>query len=221
MIKLTEVEFSYKSGDFLLEIPNLEIKDGQRLAVIGASGSGKTSLLNLIAGIEVPQLGQVTVANESISSMNSNQRRVFRLNELGLIFQEFELLDYLSCRENILLPYRIGTEMDINKEVLEWVDFLSNKAGLTHLQQKHPKHISHGEKQRVAICRALVGHPKIVLADEPTGNLDPETKGQIMELIFDCVDEVEATFVMVTHDHTLLTRFDQQIDFSKLTGDKE
>ena len=220
MVKLIDIEFSYPGSDFQLQVPRFEIKQGESLAIVGASGSGKTSLLNLIAGILVPNKGDVLVADALVSAKNKAQRRAFRLKKVGLVFQEFELLDYLSNRENILLPFRLSSKIKVDQKVQQRLDDLAASSGLKHLLDKYPGQLSQGEKQRVAVCRALIGRPEMVLADEPTGNLDPKTKNQIMDLLLRSVKEISATLVMVTHDHALLDRFDRWVDFSKLTSQK-
>jgi len=213
MIKLNALRFNYSSGDFALNIPELHITAREKIAVVGPSGSGKTTLLNLVAGIDVPQQGQIKVCNTALHELNDATRRDFRISHIGFVFQSFELLDYLNVLDNILHPYRISRALKLNAEVRERAQNLARQMGLGHLLHRRSKALSQGEKQRAAICRALLTKPQLILADEATGNLDPENKRLILELLFNAVDHQGATLLAVTHDHDLLPSFDRVIDF--------
>ena len=141
----------------------------------------------------------------------------FRISNIGFIFQEFELIEYLNVLDNILLPYRVNSSLRFNKAVRDRAVCLAESVGIGDKLRRHPDALSQGEKQRVAICRALVTEPKIIVADEPTGSLDSENKKSIMKIIHDQIDKSRATLLMVTHDHSLLDGFDRVVD---LTGDK-
>jgi len=213
VINIHSLEFSYPSAEFHLSIPEFEVRQGEKLAVIGPSGSGKTTLLNLIAGIIVPEKGSVTVDKTRIDQLVDADRRSFRINNVGFVFQDFELLDYLDVYDNILHPFRISHALKLTNEIRERLLMLAESMGISQQLKATPGNLSQGEKQRAAICRTLLPNPKLILADEATGNLDPENKLHILDLLFKAVDEHEATLLAVTHDHELLTHFDRVVDF--------
>jgi putative ABC transport system ATP-binding protein len=214
MINIEKLHFSYLTGDFHLYISKLNVEKGEKVAVIGPSGSGKTTLLNLIAGIIPVTNGNIRVGETRIDSLNDAQRRDFRIQNIGFVFQDFELLDYLNVIDNILHPFRITRALKLDKDVRERAAALAEKMGIGDKLKRQINDLSHGEKQRNAISRALLPHPKLILADEATGNLDPENKDRILDLLFQAVDEHEATLLAVTHDYELLKRFDRVVDFN-------
>jgi ABC-type lipoprotein export system ATPase subunit len=185
----------------------------EKVAVIGPSGSGKTTLLKLVAGICVPDAGMITVGDDRISTFNDARRRDFRITRIGFVFQDFELLDYLNVLDNILHPYRITHALKLDQSVRQRAIGLAGELGLDGKLNRQSTDLSQGEKQRAAICRALLPRPQIILADEATGNLDPENKRHIIDLLFRAVHLHEATLLAVTHDHELLARFDRIVDF--------
>lgn len=213
MLELTGISFSYRLGEFQLTIPELSVASGERIAVIGPSGSGKTTLLNLVAGILAPAAGSVRIDGHEISVLSDKARRDYRIANIGFIFQDFGLIDYLDVRDNILHPYRITAALELNDEVKDRAGRLAEQIGVGDKLNRHPADLSHGERQRVAICRALLPRPNLILADEATGNLDPDNKTHILELLFHAVQEHEATLVAVTHDQELLHHFDRVINF--------
>ena len=222
MLEISNLNFAYPSGEFRLHIPQLKIEPGQTVAVTGPSGSGKTTLLNLIAGILMPQEGSIKVAGQTITTLPESSRRGFRLSNVGLIFQDFRLIDYLSVLDNVLLPYRVNTVLSLTRQVRDKASQLVNQVGLGHHIRKSVTQLSQGERQRVAICRALLTDPSLLLADEPTGNLDPKSSDNILKLLLDYIhlstDEPSnpsRTLIMVTHDHSLLSHFDQVIPFER------
>ena len=213
MIQLEAVNFEYRSGEFRLGLPEFMVTSGEKVAVIGPSGSGKTTLLNLIAGIFVPLTGTVTVDRTEVNKLNDSGRRDFRITNIGFVFQDFELLDYLTVMDNILHPYRITGALALNKDVKDRAKKLADDMGIGDKLKRGAKDLSQGEKQRAAICRALLPQPKVILADEATGNLDPENKIRILDLLFKSVEENHDTLLAVTHDHELLNRFDRVVNF--------
>jgi ABC-type lipoprotein export system ATPase subunit len=214
MIRIDSLGFTYPGAEFFLRIPELHVAPGEKVAVIGPSGSGKTTLLNLIAGILVPQHGRVDCAGIKVSALGDRERRDFRISKIGFVFQGFELLDYLDVLDNILHPYRITSALRLTSEVRERAAELAQQMDIGDKLHRRVDHLSQGEKQRVAISRALLPSPRLVLADEATGNLDPRNKGHILDLLFQSVEAHGATLLAVTHDHELLPHFDRVVDFS-------
>ncbi len=216
MISLTDILFQYPDSDFRLEIEELSFKSGSKTAVIGPSGFGKTTLLNLISGIYIPQKGSVLVNKHIVNDLSDSERRTFRLTNIGFVFQDFKLLEYLKVKDNILLPYRINKVMSLDEVVRTRAIEIASLLNIENKLAKYPTNLSQGERQRVAICRALLHNPSIILADEPTGNLDPKNKEKIMRVLFDYVEEKGSSLITVTHDHELLRDFDRIVDFQEL-----
>lgn len=214
MIGIKDLTFAYPQGDFRLHIPQLVLERGEKVAVVGPSGTGKTTLLNLIAGITVPQGGSVSFGDQNVAAMPDTARRAFRAAQIGFVFQDFALLEYLSARENILFPYRIAAGAKLDSAARTRAEELAASCGLAGKLDRRPGALSQGEQQRVALCRALVMKPALVLADEATGNLDPANKTAILDLLFARTADQGATLLAVTHDHELLPRFDRVIDFA-------
>lgn len=219
MISIRSLDFHYKTGEFQLAIPELLVAGGEKLAVIGPSGSGKTTLLNLVAGIVQPLQGRVQVGDIQVQQLADAARRDFRIRHVGFVFQDFELIDYLNVLDNILHPYRISKALTLTAAVRERAVMLAEQMGIADKLGRFAGELSQGEKQRAAICRALLPGPELILADEATGNLDPRNKGHILDLLFESVDAHNATLLAVTHDHELLPRFDRVIDFADFRPD--
>ncbi|MHC4062250.1 MAG: ABC transporter ATP-binding protein [Planctomycetota bacterium] len=213
MIAIRSILFSYGYNGFCLKMSELSVEKGEKVAVIGPNGSGKTTLLNLVAGIIVPKKGSITVNNVQVNALNDNARRDFRITNIGFVFQDFQLLDYLNVLDNIVHPFRITGALTLDKQVRARAQRLAEEMGIGDKLKRLPNDLSQGEKQRVAICRALLPQPKVILADEATGNLDPVNKIRILELLFRTVKDHDATLLAVTHDHELLGRFDRTVDF--------
>jgi ABC-type lipoprotein export system ATPase subunit len=216
VIRIEKLDFAYRQGPFRLAIEELEIEAGQSVAFIGPSGSGKTTLLHLAAGIITPEQGRIFTGGHEVSALPDGARRDFRIRNVGLVFQEFELLEYLDVFDNILLPYRINRSISLTPEVRRRARELANDVGIGDKLDRDVRRLSQGERQRVALCRALLADPQLVLADEPTGNLDPENKELVLDILFRY--SRDATLVTVTHDHTVLDRFDRVIDFQELAA---
>lgn len=213
MIHINDLRFHYPTGEFQLDIPHFELARGEKVAVIGPSGSGKTTLLNLLAGIVTPQQGTIRVGEVRVDRLGDSGRRDFRITCIGFVFQDFELLDYLNVHDNILHPYRITGALCLDGEVKAQAAALAQEMGIGDKLARMADDLSQGEKQRAAICRALLPQPELILADEATGNLDPDNKERILELLFRAVEDHDATLLAVTHDHELLKRFDRIVDF--------
>ena len=212
MIKLSDLYFRYPVDDFSLRVPELEVERGERVAVVGPSGSGKSTLLQIIAGIKTAQSGQVVTGGVDLTALDDAGRREFRIKSVGLVFQDFELLEYLSVLDNILLPYRIHPALRLDKAVQARAVELAEKVGIGDKLDRFATRLSQGEKQRVAVCRALITDPVLLLADEPTGNLDPSNTARVMDSLFAAAAARGATLVTVTHEHDLLDRFDRVVD---------
>jgi len=213
MIRIRSLEFQYPTGDFRLDVPEFSIEQSEKVAVIGPSGSGKTTLLNLLAGIFTAEKGTIEVGNIGVNRLTEDDRRDFRIVNIGFVFQDFELLDYLNVMDNILHPYRITGALRLNKEVRARAVNLAQDMRIGDKLKQPVNNLSQGEKQRAAICRALLARPKLILADEATGNLDPKNKFRILDLLFRSVEDHNSTLLTVTHDHELLKKFDRVIDF--------
>jgi ABC-type lipoprotein export system ATPase subunit len=217
-IELESLEFHYPRSEFRLQIPHLSVGERERIAITGSSGCGKTTLLNLIAGIAIPAGGTVRVGDTEVGGLSDSERRTFRLTQLGFVFQDFELIDYLNVIDNVLLPCRISGALSLNEAARDRAAQLLDRVGMQHAIARNVTELSQGERQRVAICRAMLPGPQVVLADEATGNLDPDSKNVILDLIFEEAAAEGATLVAVTHDHGLLPKFDRVVDFSALNA---
>ena len=216
MIAINQLSFHYPRSTFTLRVPNLTVADSEKVALVGPSGSGKTTLLNLIAGILLPDAGDITVGDARPAKLNDAGRRAFRIATLGLVFQDFQLLESLDVLENILLPYRINPALNLTAEVRDRARQLAHETGLEQRLHHRPGRLSQGEKQRTALCRALVNQPHCLLADEPTGNLDLHAKTRVLDVLFEQCARARASLLMVTHDLGLLGRFDRAINLTEL-----
>jgi putative ABC transport system ATP-binding protein len=175
---------------------SLDVMPSQLVAVMGPSGSGKSTLMHSLAGLDQPTSGTVTIAGTEITTLDDGQMTKLRREHIGFVFQFFNLLPMLTAEENVLLPLAIADE----KPDRQWLDDLLTRAGLAARRTHRPAQLSGGEQQRVAICRALITRPTILFADEPTGNLDSKTSGEILDLLRDSSQSYGQTIVMVTHE---------------------
>lgn len=205
LIRLKGIERRYQSGEHevtVLHPLDLAIDAGEMVAIVGASGSGKTTLLGLLAGLDRPNGGSVAWHGEVISTLSEDALAKRRQGAIGFVFQSFQLLPALTALENVMLPLELAGNRDASQRAAEWLTRVGLGERLDHL----PKQLSGGEQQRVAIARAFVASPKIVFADEPTGNLDTDTGAEIVELMFKLNREQGTTLVLVTHDIDLAAR---------------
>ena len=210
MINLKKVTKTVLSGEedlTILDDVSLEISDGQFVSITGASGSGKSTLLGLIAGLDSPSSGEVLIDEQSITAMSEDDLAETRSKKIGFIFQSFHLIPSLTAFENILIPMEIlGL-----KDAKDRADKLLNDVELTDRGHHYPSELSGGEQQRIAIARAFANRPKILLADEPTGNLDSKNGNNIFDLMTDLHEQNEVTLILVTHDQNIAQRAERQI----------
>ena len=197
MIKLIDIEKNYGETRVLAGI-NLEVEKGGFVSIMGSSGSGKSTLLNLIGGMDRPDKGNIFVNGEDIASYNEDRLTLYRRENIGFIFQFFNLLPNITVFENIQIPLLLKGITD-NARVKEYIRFVN----LVGKEQAYPYQLSGGQQQRVAIARALIHDPDIILADEPTGSLDSQTGNTIMELIISLVEKTKKTVLLVTHNQSI------------------
>ncbi|RUO26145.1 ABC transporter ATP-binding protein [Aliidiomarina minuta] len=199
----------------ILHAIDLAIKAGESVAIVGASGSGKSTLLSLLAGLDTASSGQVLIDNVNIGDLDEEQRAKVRADKVGFIFQSFLLIPSLTALENVMLPAELAGRKDAEHQAKELLATVGLSERLTH----YPNQLSGGEQQRVAIARAFIGTPKILFADEPTGNLDSGTGSKVEALLFELNREFNTTLVVVTHDQQLATRCERvfEMDAGQLT----
>ena len=186
----------------ILQDISFSVMPGETVAIVGASGSGKSTLLGLLAGLDEPSGGEVRLDGETLNALSEDQRARLRGRLLGFVFQSFQLLPSLTALENVMLPLELAGVAKGSELARTWLE----RVGLAHRLQHYPKHLSGGEQQRVALARAFAPKPRLVLADEPTGNLDAATGQQIIELMFDLNARQGTTLLLVTHDEAIAAR---------------
>jgi putative ABC transport system ATP-binding protein len=186
---------------------NLEIKTGERVAIIGVSGSGKSTLIGLLAGLDTPTQGEVTLAGERLDRLDEDGRARVRAGRVGFVFQSFQLLPGLTALENVMLPLELAGLAEPRRDARELLERVGLGSRLSH----YPQQLSGGEQQRVAIARAFAMQPTILFADEPTGNLDSATGARVIDLLFDLNRERRTTLVLVTHDEHIAARCERHL----------
>ncbi|MCP9200498.1 ABC transporter ATP-binding protein [Gramella sp. GC03-9] len=221
LIKLEDLSFSYTRDSFYLKIPELLIGRSEKLGITGPSGCGKTTLLNLISGIIKPNSGKIFTGDIELTSLGNQDIKDLRLVKMGLIFQQFELLEYLSVLDNILLPFRINPILELQSETKERASSLAISMGLGDKLKRYPANLSQGERQRVSVARALITKPELLICDEPTANLDPVNRDRILDIIDSYCDKTNTALVMVTHDREILGRFDRVLDILEFSNFKD
>lgn len=200
----------YGQGDSLVKAVDdisISVEKGEFVAIVGTSGSGKTSLLNLLGGLDYADSGEVIIGGQSLLNMKDEERTVFRRRNIGFIFQNYNLVSMLNVYKNVVLPIRL----DGNKPDDEFIGKILSLLGLTEKSRNRPNQLSGGQQQRVAIARALVSKPKIVLADEPTGNLDSRTSAEVIGLLQMTNREFNQTIIMITHNEEIAQQADRII----------
>ena len=222
-IRTEELCRHYRLGDTLIRAVDgisLEVRSGEFVALLGSSGSGKSSVLNLIAGLDRPTSGSVIVQGRDLAQLSREELSKYRLHAVGMVFQSFNLISSMTLEENVELPMRFA-EVERGKRQNRAHDALE-RVGLVARMKHRPSELSGGEQQRAALARALINRPQLLLADEPTGNLDSRTGTEIMNLVRDLNRQLEMTVVLVTHERTLAERYAERLIFlagGKLIGD--
>lgn len=213
ILKARQIKKYYGKNENLtkaLDGVDLNINQGEFVAIIGASGSGKSTLLNMIGGLDNPTSGEVQIGGKEIGNMNADELTVFRRRNIGFIFQNYNLIPVLNVLENITLPIELDGKSPDESFITEIIDIL----GLKEKIYKMPSQLSGGQQQRVAIARALASKPSIILADEPTGNLDSVTSEEVLELMKKMSEQFHQTIVMITHDPNIASKADRTIKIS-------
>ncbi|HCY58897.1 MAG TPA: ABC transporter ATP-binding protein [Opitutae bacterium] len=210
IISLNKISKTYFQGTQRIEVLcglNLDVKSSEAVAILGQSGTGKSTLLSLLAGLDVPDFGTVEVNKQDLSKFSQDKLSQFRAKNLGVIFQQYHLMSNLTALENVGIPLELQKVNDFQSAALEALKMV----GLSHRIAHFPSQLSGGECQRVAIARAIVGKPKLILADEPSGNLDDKTGKEVMNLLFELCKEREQTLILVTHNHDLAQNCDRTL----------
>ncbi len=216
LIHLDGIAKEYQEGEkthSVLSKLNVSIGRGEIIVLLGRSGSGKSTLLNLLSGIDLPSSGTITIDNKNLTALDEHERTMFRRRQIGFVFQFFNLIPTLTVRENLYLPLELNDLLDTENKAR--VDDLLTAVGLSDRGDSFPDRLSGGEQQRIAIARALIHDPLIVLADEPTGNLDYETGLQIVDLLDKLVRQQKKTMIMATHSREVIGLADR---IFKMTG---
>ena len=194
----------------ILQPVNLAIAPGERCAIVGPSGSGKTTLLALLAGLDLPSAGRLWLAGTELTALDEDARAALRRQQVGFVFQNFQLLGNLSALDNVALPLELRGQRDARERARDMLE----QVGLANRARHYPPTLSGGEQQRVALARAFVGRPQVLFADEPTGSLDRASATAVLELMFDLNQAAGTTLVVVTHDEALAARVDRRLMLS-------
>lgn len=202
VINLKKVVSTQAGNLVILKGLDLKIKAGETVAIVGVSGSGKSTLLGLLAGLDDATEGKILLDGEDLTVMDEEARARVRAAKVGFVFQNFQLLPNLTALENVMLPLELQHTSNARERASSYLD----RVGLSHRWHHYPRQLSGGEQQRVAIARAFASHPKVLFADEPTGNLDQQTGAAIIDLLFDLNQQFQTTLVLVTHDEKLSKR---------------
>ena len=219
IIKIDTVKFYWsKKSNFKIFVPNLEIKKGEKVLLLGESGSGKTTILSLICGFLNPLSGNIFINGKTINQLSSKTKDEYRADNIGIIFQQFNLLPYANVVDNVLLPLyfskvRSNNVPDKREKVIELFKQWRLPDDITQFRASS---LSVGQQQRVAVARALIGNPSLIIADEPTSSLDADAQKIFLDLMFEQISENNSTLLMVSHDRSLSDQFDRLIDINEI-----
>ena len=218
MLKAKNIHKSYQQLHVLKGI-DLEVKEGEIVSIVGASGAGKSTLLHIIGTLDRPDTGEISIKNTALQSLSEEKLALFRNQNIGFIFQFHNLLPEFNAFENVCLPAMIGNKN--LRQINERADYLMNMLGIYHRKDHKPSEMSGGEQQRTAVARALINSPAIIFADEPSGNLDSKNAEELHKLFFKLRDELQQTFVIVTHNFLLAEMADRKIEIvdGKIAGE--
>ena len=214
MIDINKSSKTYFQGTQRIEVLynlSLQVKEGQSLAILGQSGSGKSTLLSLMSGLDKPEFGTITLDGQDITKLSQDQLSQFRSETMGIVFQQYHLMSNLTALENVGIPLELRKDPNYQQSARDALKMV----GLSHRLSHFPGELSGGECQRVAIARAIVAKPKIILADEPSGNLDDETGKEVMDLLFQLYRERKQTLILVTHNQELASVCDRMMVLQK------
>ncbi len=219
LIKIDSLNFHWKkNSDFQLSVPSLTINEGEKILLLGESGSGKTTLLSLICGFISPLSGNITLGNTSINELNAKNRDRFRADNIGIIFQQFNLLPYAKVIDNILLPLYFSKKRSsrLDNPYQTALDLCNSLRLPEQTKNMKASTLSVGQQQRVAVARALIGNPSLIIADEPTSSLDMSARKIFLDLMFSQISENQSTLLMVSHDPSLADHFDRTINIEDI-----
>jgi putative ABC transport system ATP-binding protein len=214
MIHVNKISKTYFQGTQRIEVLynlSLQVKEGESLAILGQSGSGKSTLLSLMSGLDKPEFGTITLDEQDITKLSQDQLSQFRSETMGIVFQQYHLMSNLTALENVGIPLELRKDPNYQNSARDALKMV----GLSHRLSHFPGELSGGECQRVAIARAIVAKPKIILADEPSGNLDDETGKEVMDLLFQLYRERKQTLILVTHNQELASVCDRMMVLQK------
>ena len=219
IIKIESLNFYWsKKSNFKIFVPSLEIKKGEKVLLLGESGSGKTTLLSLICGFLNPLSGSISINGNTINKLSSKTKDEYRADNIGIIFQQFNLLPYANVVDNVLLPLYFSQARSkniVNKRAAA-LELFKQLRLPDDIAQYRASNLSVGQQQRVAVARALIGNPSLIIADEPTSSLDTNAQQLFLDLMFKQVSENNSTLLMVSHDKSLSNRFDRQININEI-----
>lgn len=219
VVELNKLQFRWKGqNQSTIDIDELFVKQGEHVFIKGASGSGKTTLLNLLAGILVPESGNIKILDQDLAKLSLSARDRFRSDHMGIIFQQFNLLPYLSVMENIILPCQFSARRnkqagDVSQTAAKLLDHLKINEDLKH---RKVTELSVGQQQRVAVARALIGKPELIIADEPTSALDTDTRNDFLSLLFSQAEQQGSTILFVSHDPYIADQFPRVLDLKEI-----
>ena len=219
IIKIDSVRFYWsKKSNFKIFVPNLEIKKGEKVLLLGESGSGKTTLLSLMCGFLNPFSGNISINGNTINQLSSKTRDEYRADNIGIIFQQFNLLPYANVVDNVLLPLYFSKvrSSNVSNKKEKVIELFKQLRLPDDIAQFRASSLSMGQQQRVAVARALIGNPSLIIADEPTSSLDADAQKIFLNLMFEQISENNSTLLMVSHDKSLSNQFDRLIDINEI-----